>query len=165
MPTWGRQAMQRSFDSRSLATLLRGSLRMTNKYGRRQQSPAQDHKQGYAAASSLALARGKKFDERVHGENSLMRPLRRQAMQRSFDLRSVATLLGASLRMTNNEVVKSLGGIPGFFHLPGLKPRVGEYGERGAKAPLFHGGAGGIRSFDSRSVATLPRASLRMTNK
>jgi hypothetical protein len=53
---------------------------------------------------------------------------------------------------------------PRFFHCPGLKPRVGEYGERGAKAPLFHGGAGGGRflqgvgSFDSRSVATLPRA-------
>jgi hypothetical protein len=27
---------------------------------------------GYAAASSLALAHGKKFDHRVHGENALM---------------------------------------------------------------------------------------------
>jgi hypothetical protein len=29
---------------------------------------------------------------------------------------------------------------------PGLKPCVGEQGERGAKAPLFHGGAGGVCS-------------------
>jgi hypothetical protein len=39
--------------------------------------------------------------------------------------------------MTNDKVVKSLGGIRGFF-ISTAKGRVGEYGERGAKAPLFH---------------------------
>jgi hypothetical protein len=68
--------VQGSFDSRSVATLLRASLRMTSDKVGGSKFPGTctrekvDHR-GHGE-DAVTLADGKKFNERGHGENSLM---------------------------------------------------------------------------------------------